>query len=368
VAIDTEFMCRSTYYPVLCLLQINVNGSCYAIDVMEANIDLRPFFKILNNKSIIKIFHCATQDLEVFANHAKNIPIKFSPKSIVDTQLMANFCGFKYNIGYAALVKHFLNIDLSKALQKSNWALRPLRQEQVEYALDDVLYLTNIYQLMKVELSDGNKFDWFLRESKVTLRKSRGNNKPDLCNKFFNYKKKNYHLENIKLMVLWRDNLAKLHNVPRSFILKDKSLDYISRIEPKTTKDFQEIDIHSRISKSKIKKEIIDLLHNKIGKKGSNFLKDLGKKLMKFLRNYNNKILHNNANFRMNKTQEDLYNKAKILLLNKSTYHNLSPELITNQNNLKQIILNNKKARKKLSGWRFIVYGKDLYKLLNTVG
>ena len=162
IAIDTEFIKQSNYFPKLSIIQISFfNGdvikSCI-IDVLAEYIFMQPFFEILMDEKIKKIFHSCSQDLEALYKIMQKIPV-----NIEDTQVMAEFCGMKANISYTDLVKDTLKITIekSKKIQVSNWLQRPLTEQQMEYAISDVDYLLEIYISLAQQLNINKNFQYY---------------------------------------------------------------------------------------------------------------------------------------------------------------------------------------------------------------
>src|SRR5512146_1466797 len=147
VAIDTEFMRDQTYWPKLCLIQAagpEVEG---IIDPMAAKIDLAPFFKVLASKKVMKVFHAARQDVEIFHHQAGLIP-----EPLFDTQIAAMVCGFGEAASYETLVRKVAKAEIDKSARFTDWSRRPLSRRQLEYALADVTYLRVVYQTLSDEL------------------------------------------------------------------------------------------------------------------------------------------------------------------------------------------------------------------------
>ena len=147
VALDTEFTRQTTYYPILSIIQVAVKTSLkkkesFIVDCMT-DIDLTELFAIIADPRIIKILHSCAQDLQIF--HRKS---NLLPQSIVDTQLMANFCGYGFSVGYSALVNRICDWQLDKDQQRSDWQVRPLSAKQIEYALLDVFFLGVILRII----------------------------------------------------------------------------------------------------------------------------------------------------------------------------------------------------------------------------
>ena len=339
IAIDLEFMRQTTFYPILCLIQINFNSQYFIIDVLAEDLNLKPFAKILKSRSITKILHSSFQDLEVIFGKFKLIP-----RATFDTQLMANFLGYNFNISYVSLVEDLFNSTISKEEQMSDWQKRPLSSSQIEYAINDVKYLPEIYQILKKRLEEQNKLNYFLAETKLVLKKNYNINKQNIFRKFSLTTKNAAYFTKLKSLILWRDKVAKEKNIPRSFILKDDILNEIAKNDPKNLKQLKEILDLQKAKRTNLGKDILAVL-----------------KKAKTNKKLKAKVLNN----KLSEKQKTIYQKAQNLLQEKSSSYQIRPELIINQGDLKQIILKNLKLKKALFGWRYVVFGKELKKLIN---
>jgi ribonuclease D len=161
--IDTEFLRDKTYYPQLCLIQVaSPEGEPRAIDPLMDDIDLSPLFKLMADKNILKVFHAARQDLEIFFNLMDEVP-----HPIFDTQVAAMVCGYGESIGYYALVADICGVHLDKSAQFTDWSRRPLSKKQLVYALDDVTYLRDIYEELDEKLKQTGRTSWLVQEMKI---------------------------------------------------------------------------------------------------------------------------------------------------------------------------------------------------------
>ncbi|GIR77599.1 MAG: hypothetical protein CM15mP80_02240 [Alphaproteobacteria bacterium] len=151
VAIDTEFMRENTYYPKLCLVQLSAAGTTLCVDPLVPNIDMSALYNLMQNPSIIKVFHAGRQDLEIFVHLTGQVPFP-----IYDTQIAAMVCGFGDQVGYDRLVQHYTGRTIDKSSRFTNWMERPLTDRQVKYAADDVIYLVEIYPRMLAHLKETN--------------------------------------------------------------------------------------------------------------------------------------------------------------------------------------------------------------------
>ena len=148
ISIDTEFVRNKTFFPQLCLIQIGTSKGSYAIDPNKLT-NLSLLKKILRNKNILKIFHSPRQDLEIFFNLFGSLP-----NNIFDTQIAYSFICQEYQISYEKLVLKLLKIKLDKTFQYYDWSLRPINQNQLTYALNDVYYLRKLYFKIKQKLKN----------------------------------------------------------------------------------------------------------------------------------------------------------------------------------------------------------------------
>ena len=219
ISIDTEFVRNKTFYPELCLLQIGTSTGSYAIDPNKIT-NLLLLKKILRNKNILKIFHSPRQDIEIFFNL-----FGLLPKNIFDTQIAYSFISQEYQISYEKIVLNILKIKLDKSFQYNDWTLRPISQNQLNYALNDVYYLRKIYFKIKDKLKIKNRFDWAIEESKTYLNKKLYLNSPEnYWKNIYPSKTKHLSLYKLKKIFEWREKKCINFNVSRKLVFSDKDL------------------------------------------------------------------------------------------------------------------------------------------------
>src|SRR5690348_2433635 len=158
VAVDTEFMRETTYWPKLCLIQAAAPNVEATIDPLSEEIDLEPFLEIMRDEKILKVFHAARQDVEIFNN------LQAMPKPLFDTQVAGMAAGFGEQIAYDALVRQMLKIEIDKSSRFTDWARRPLSDAQLSYALADVTHLAAIYPLLSERLEREKRLAWVTDE------------------------------------------------------------------------------------------------------------------------------------------------------------------------------------------------------------
>ena len=234
LAIDTEFVRETTYYPSLCLIQIAGFDFAGAIDPLSG-IDLSPIWKLLSNKNILKVFHAGRQDIEIFLNLTAEIPYP-----IYDTQIASMFCGLGDQVGYEALVNHFLKIPVNKQFQFTNWLQRPLSKPQIDYAISDVTHLIKIYPLINNLIAQHNRTEWVEKEMSSLVNSNLYQVNPmDMWKKIKIKNAKPHTLNSLKYLAAWRENECKEANIPRNRLIRDEALINIAYSFPKTVEDLK---------------------------------------------------------------------------------------------------------------------------------
>ena len=162
VTVDTEFMRETTYWPRLCVIQLASPEEAVMVDAMAADLDLDPFFKLMKNEKVMKVFHAARQDIEIVYHLGGLIP-----HPIFDTQVAAMVCGFGDSISYDQLVSRLTGARIDKSSRFTDWAHRPLSERQIEYALADVTHLRDVYEALAARLAEQNRTEWVREEMEV---------------------------------------------------------------------------------------------------------------------------------------------------------------------------------------------------------
>lgn len=231
VTVDTEFIREKTYYPHLCLIQVaGDDEEAYAIDPLAESMDLEPFYEILLNKEVLKVFHACRQDLEIFFNHMGKLP---SP--LFDTQVAAMVCGFGEQVSYEVLVNSLLRKQLDKSSRFTDWAMRPLTAKQIKYALADVTYLRKIFIRLADRIENLERTAWIKDEMKKLSNKDNYATKPE--DAWERLKMPNYKARTLCIareVAAWREKLAQQADVPRGRILKDEAIAEIATHPPAT--------------------------------------------------------------------------------------------------------------------------------------
>lgn len=230
VTVDTEFMRETTYWPDLCLIQIagaEVNG---LIDPMAEGIDLKPFFALMNNEKVMKVFHAARQDVEIMVHLAGTVP-----HPIFDTQIAAMVCGFGDQVSYEAIVRKLAKAQIDKSSRFTDWSRRPLTEKQLTYALSDVTHLRTVYEKLKLELDRNGREPWLAQEMAILMAIETYRTEPQDAWKRIKVRLKSKKQLAVLIAVAgWRELEAQEKNVPRSRVIKDDAVAEVATQMPQS--------------------------------------------------------------------------------------------------------------------------------------
>ncbi len=237
ITVDTEFMREQTYWPELCLIQIAGEDQQVLIDPMSDGLDLSPFYELMANTAVVKVFHAARQDVEIIYHRSGNIPAP-----LFDTQLAAMVCGFGDQVGYEALARRLANARIDKSSRFTDWSRRPLTDKQLAYALSDVTHLRVIYEKLKKQLDISRRETWLDEElDTLTSPATYENNPEDAWMRIKFRSRKKAQLGVLRSLAAWREREAKQRNVPRNRILKDDALAELAVQMPRETADLRRL-------------------------------------------------------------------------------------------------------------------------------
>ncbi|MCR5875786.1 ribonuclease D [Phenylobacterium sp. J426] len=227
VAVDTEFMRETTYWPKLCLIQAASPNAEATIDPLADGLDLGCFLEILKDSSILKVFHAARQDVEIFNN------LGAMPRPLFDTQVAGMAAGFGEQIAYDALVRQMLKIELDKSSRFTDWARRPLSDNQLTYALADVTHLARLYPMLRERLEREGRLAWVTDEMEDLTDPANYDVEPDNAWKRLRPRRHTAkYLAVYRAVAAWRERTAQLRDQPRGRILKDEAIDEIATQAP----------------------------------------------------------------------------------------------------------------------------------------
>ena len=343
ITIDLEFMREKTYYAELCLIQVGAEGEAAIIDPLSKDIKLEPFFKLLDNQNIVKVFHSGRQDIEILYNLSGKIPMP-----LFDTQIAAMVCGYGESAGYESLVKGILKVDLDKTSRCSNWELRPLDEKQLQYALSDVTHLVNLYIHFKQKLAENGRENWL--ESELDILR---NPQTYEVNPYEVWHKIRHRSHNAKVLTFlrelaaWREKRAQSKNTPRQSIIKDDMLVNIAALCPQSVDELMQIrNMRKDVAQGKLGTEILEVLEK--CKKIPTSAYVIPEK---------DKPLASGA--------QALYELLKLLLKIRAQEQGVVAKLIATDEDLKMLATFQDENCMALSGWRYDIFGREAVELRN---
>ncbi len=335
IAVDTEFLRESTYYAKLCLIQVASSKEAVLIDPLSEDLDMKPFFKVLLNKKILKVFHAARQDLEIFYQLMGKLPTP-----LFDTQIAAMVMGYGDAIGFSSLVSSFLDKKISKTNRFTDWSRRPLTSDQEEYALNDVVYLRPIYDQLKEKL--GERSDWLNEENEKMLNEDEYKNDPYEAWKRLKIKNKEPRfLAHVMEVAAWREEMAKQKNVPRGRVIRDDAVIELASIQPKSKKD---LGRGRALPRGFAESDYVDGVLEAIARADKLSPKKYP--------------VYNSKRVKLNDKSEALLDLLKVLIKNKCRYYKVAQKLVATTEDLELFCSGSSKVAF-LKGWRFDVFGKD---------
>jgi ribonuclease D len=220
ITVDTEFMREKTYWPILCLVQVAGPDGHAAIDPLADGIDLTPLFDLMRDESVIKVFHAARQDLEIFLKLMDALP-----QPIFDTQIAAMVCGFGESVGYDHLISKLTKVHLDKGSRFTDWTLRPLSERQIDYAIGDVTHLRIAYEKLSARLEKDGRRAWI--EEEMTVLDNPETYRPDPMMAYKRIKSrggKGLFMAVLRELAAWRELEARRRDVPKNRVLRDETL------------------------------------------------------------------------------------------------------------------------------------------------
>jgi len=257
VTVDTEFLRETTYWPKLCLLQAATPDEAILVDPLADGLSLAPFFELLADDKVAKVFHAARQDIEIFVKLTGEVPA-----NIFDTQVAASVCGFGDSVSYDNLVRSVTGVELDKSSRFTDWSHRPLTEKQRLYALADVTHLRDIYLKLRQQVTETHRWDWVEDELEILRSIDTYVVKPE--NAWERLKSKLSRPRDIaalKELAAWRERRAQDSDQPRSRVLKDDALVEVAQQRPLTPEAFDKLRAVQRgYGRSSAAGEIIALM------------------------------------------------------------------------------------------------------------
>jgi len=340
LAIDTEFLREKTYYPKFCLLQIASTEWVACVDPLLLP-DLDKLFEVLCQPTITKVLHACRQDIEIFYQLTRKIP-----GPIFDTQLAAPLLGFQENPGYAMLISSLLKINLGKAHTRTDWSIRPLRPEQVEYAAEDVIYLGQIYQKITRQLAALGRTDW-LQEDFAALLNTELYQMP-AAKAWLKIKGKNKltgkQLAVLQALAEWRELTAQNADKPRNWLLRDDALLDLARLQPITVQDFSKLRSINERTANRYGKQVCALV-------------------LKAQQQAPIKLDNPGRSQKINSQQEAVLDVLTAIIRIRAEENSINPVILASRKDLEKLLFADP-ACVLLHGWRYTMAGRELQAIL----
>ena len=337
VTIDTEFMRERTYFPELCVVQLGGLNDTAVIDAEAPGIDLGPLAALLADPNVVKVFHAARQDVEIFLHLFGVVPTP-----IFDTQIAAMVAGFGDQVGYDALVSALTGGQIDKAHRFSDWSARPLSPAQVTYAAADVTYLRTVYEKLQDKLAAESRMEWVQTEMAILAEPATYRPDPDTMWERLRPRTNNRRLLGLlRAAAAWREREAQRVDVPRQRLLKDESLLEIAAVAPGTADELSRIRGVSRGFAE--------------GKSGQGLLTAL-----RAATALPEAALPDAPRTRDGaKPSPALVALLKVLLAAKCEQHNVAPKLLASSEELDRLASEDEPDLPVLQGWRREMFGAD---------
>ncbi len=233
ITVDTEFMRDSTYWPKLCLAQVGGPEEAVAIDTLAPDMDLAPLLDLMKNPKILKVFHSARQDLEIFF-----LLMDALPEPIFDTQVAAMVCGFGDSVGYDKLVRKLTGKRIDKSRRFADWSRRPLKASQIDYAISDVVHLRPVYEKLRRQLEKRARTAWLDEEMAVLTSPDTYRLEPETAWRRLKTRSASpRYLAVLQALAAWRETEAQRRDVPRNRVLREEQLFDIAAHHPSSTEE-----------------------------------------------------------------------------------------------------------------------------------
>jgi len=336
VTVDTEFLRETTYYPLLCVAQMATSDEAVVIDTLAPELSLAPFFELMANEGVLKVFHAARQDVEIVWHQAKLIP-----HPIFDTQIAAMVLGYGDSISYDQLVHRITGDVLDKSHRFTDWSHRPLSAAQIRYAISDVTHLREVYLSLSADLQKRGRSEWVGEEMEVLTSPNTYRADPETAwERLKTRVRRPKELAVLIEVATWREREAQSRDVPRGRVLKDEAIGDIATHAPTTAERLASLRSLPRgFERSRWGGEILDAVKRGLARDPSQLP-------------------------RLDKPRQSLNGNAtvellKVLLRMTSEHHGVAAKVIATVEDLERIALDDHADVPALRGWRRDMFGNQ---------
>lgn len=342
VAVDTEFLSEGTYRAKLCLIQLGYKDHCAVIDAL-CGLDLSIVWDLLAEQKVIKVLHACESDMQIFFDDAGLLP-----QPLFDTQIAAMVCGYGNQVGFSRLVDSLCGVRIDKSQQMTDWSHRPLGKRQIDYALNDVVYLCPIFEKLSRLLIESGRQQWVIEEMAEYLVESRYRQDPnESWRRVKIVRPTSRQLAILRELAAWRETQAALANKPRAWIMKDVALSELARHAPTSLSDLSRIRMLPKTYYRGAKaKQMLDLV-----KKGLKVPADQCPQAPK--RKQNDEV------------DEEAVALLSALLKLCSEEQSVAVKLIATRHDLENFVRDPSADHRFTRGWRADIFGQEAHKLVN---
>jgi ribonuclease D len=340
ITVDTEFLRETTYYPLLCVVQMASAEEAIVIDTLAAGIDLKPFFELMANEAVLKVFHAARQDIEIIWHQANIIP-----HPVFDTQVAAMVLGYGDSIAYDALVEKVAGHRPDKTHRFTDWSRRPLSKEQMHYAESDVTHLRDVFAALDADLKKRHRSEWVSIEMEVLTSPKTYDFHPERAwERLKTRVRKPKDLAVLMEVAAWREQEAQSRDVPRGRVLRDEAISDIATHAPNTLEKLANLrSVPKGFEKSKWGADIVAAVTRGLARDPATLPK------LEKPRNNNNGAA--------------IVELLKVLLRMTAERHAVASKVIATVDDLEEIAANDEADVPALHGWRRELFGDAALKL-----
>ena len=337
VTVDTEFLREKTYWPQLCLVQVAGPGEAVAIDPLAEGLSLDPLFELMANPRVLKVFHAARQDIEIFHHLTGNVPVP-----LFDTQVAAMVCGFGDCVSYETLASKLAGVRLDKSSRFTDWSLRPLTERQLAYALCDVVHLRPIYEKLHRRLVKNDRTGWLEREMSVLTDPATYTIDPQTVWHRFKLRSAKPRFRAIlRELAAWREREAQSRDLPRGRLVRDEALLEIAAHAPTTIDDLARVrGLGRSFAEGRLGGDLLAAVERGLA------VPDLD-------------CPREEHSIDAAPGAAPVIDLLRVLLKMKSEDHHVAAKLIASASDLEALAADDEANVPALTGWRFDVFGKD---------
>ncbi len=337
VTVDTEFMRDRTFWPILCLVQIAGPEQAAVIDPMAEGIDLTPLFELMANPAILKVFHAARQDIEIFYNLTGAVPTP-----LFDTQVAAMVCGFGEAASYETLASRLAGSAIDKSARFTDWSNRPLTERQLRYAMADVVPLRVVYDKLAARLTKTGRASWLDEEMAVLTDRETYRLDPALAWRRLKLRSNNRRLLALaQALAAWRETTAQTRDLPRSRVLRDESLLEIAAHAPSSVAELaRSRGLGKGFAEGKFGTEILAVVERVLALPESQYPEPAPRR-------------------EPPQGVGPLIDLLRVLLKLRAEENDVAPRLIADAEDLELLAVDDHAEVRALSGWRHEIFGRD---------